>query len=102
MIGCNYVITLPDGGEIEIPVDFGIIQVNEDLKESFKHLNPATARSFAEDLVTLTNGAIDVDLTENIVRENLTSLQDIVDVVNNEVIEGNTIDKFFLLLLKNG
>lgn len=90
MIGCNYVITLPDGGEIEIPVDFGIIQVNEDLKESFKHLNPATARSFAEDLVTLTNGAIDVDLTENIVRENLTSLQDIVDVVNNEVIEGNT------------
>lgn len=100
MANCNYIIKRPGGGEIIIPADFGLLVNNKALQKIYEDTSENNTYELLEHIKDSVGSSISDIVISNIITENLGSLENIVEAVNEIIPQSSEYTNFEKALYK--
>ena len=97
---CNYIIKLPDGGEISIPTNFGTIDKTSEMVEIFESGRSNSAVELAQYINSATNGVLTSHDINQTILKNVDDLDLIISEINDKIESGTEYSSFESHLLK--
>lgn len=82
---CNYIIKLPNGKDVKILANFGLLETNDELKAILANTNEESYLGLVDYIEKLSNGVLSNTEITNIVLDNLNNLNNIIDEVNSKM-----------------